>query len=468
MQSYAEAGEDGLALQHYAACRTLLREELGIAPGAEIESLRLRLANGRDGEPAESHAPPKATAEAADAAPILPDRPSIAVLPFQNLSGDPEQDYFAEGVVEEIIIALSRLRWLFVIARNSSFAYRGRSVDMKQVGRELGVRYVLDGSIRKSADRIRITGELIDAATGAHIWADRFEGRLEDIFALQDQMTASVVGEIAPRLVQAEIERVQRKPTESLDAYDHFLRGLSNMHKWTREGNDAALSHFYRAIALDPNYAAAHALAARTYVQRNFGGWMSDRASEVAEAERLARRAAALGQDDAVALSTAGFALSDICGAAEDGDAYIEKAIALNPNLASAWLFSGWVKASKGEADVALERLAHAKRLSPNDPQDFSLQAAMAFAHFVAGRYPEGLACAESAERTKQNFLFAILVTAVCGALAGRNEDARKAMLRVRQIDPTLSFSLASTMQTMRPEDFVRWKEGLRKAGLLE
>ncbi len=463
MQSYADTGEDGLALQHYSACRNLLKSELGIAPGRDIELLRQRLLQRVPASPALA-----TEAVVTNSAPTLPDKPSIAVLPFQNLSGDPGQDYFADGVVEEIIVALSRIQWLFVIARNSSFAYKGKSVDVKQVGRELGVRYVLDGSLRKSADKIRITGELIDAATGAHIWADRFEGRLEDIFALQDQMTASVVGEISPRLQQAEIDRVQRKPTDSLDAYDNFLRGLANLHKWTREGNDAALTHFYRAIELDPNFAAAHGLAARTYVARSSSGWISDYVKEFTEAERLARRAAELGHDDAVALSTAGFALSDICGHVDDGDAYVERALALNPNLASTWLFSGWVKASKGEAALALERLAYAKRLSPNDPQDFSRQCAMSFAHFVAGNYLEGLACAEASLRFRHPLLFPLLSIAICAALAGRNEQARKAMAGIRQINPTLRISLISTYQAMRPEDFVRWKEGLRLAGMPE
>jgi TolB-like protein len=467
MQSYAEAGEDGLALQHYAACRNLLKAELGITPGEEIEALRLRLARGRNGGSTESRVQ-KVAAEAQPFLPGLPDKPSIAVLPFKNLSGDPEQDYFADGVVEEIIIALSRLHWLFVIARNSSFAYKGRAVDVKQVGRELGVRYVLEGSVRRAADRVRISGQLIDAASGTCLWADRFEGSTGDIFDLQDQVTASVVGEIAPKLQQAEIERIKHKPTESLDAYDHFLRGIASLHTWTSEGNQQALSHFYRAIELDPQYAAAYGMAARAYVQRNSGGWMIERTREVAEAERLARRAVELGQEDAVALSTAGFALSDICGAVDDGDAYIERALALNPNLASAWLFSGWVKASKGEAALALERLTYAKRLSPNDPQDFSCQAAMSFAHFVAGNYLEGLACAQAALRIKTNFLFPLLSIAICGTLAGRDEQSRKAIARVRLIDPTLRISLISTIQTMRPEDFVRWKEGLRKAGLLE
>ena len=198
----------------------------------------------------------------------MPDKPSIAVLPFQNMSGDPEQDYFADGIVEEIITELSRTRWLFVIARNSSFTYKGRAVDVKQVGRELGVRYVLEGSVRKAGSRVRITGQLVDTATGAHLWAERFDGGLEDIFDLQDQVTARVVGAIAPKLEQAEIERAKRKPTESLDAYDYFLRGLAVCHEWTREANNEALSLFYKAIELDPNFAAAYAFAARCYGRR--------------------------------------------------------------------------------------------------------------------------------------------------------------------------------------------------------
>ena len=195
-----------------------------------------------------------ALAEARAPVLALPDKPSIAVLPFQNMSGDPEQEYFADGIVEDIITALSRMRWLFVIARNSSFTYKGRAVDVKQVGRELGVRYVLEGSVRKAANRVRITGQLIDASTGAHLWADRFDGALEDIFDLQDQVTASVVGAIAPKLEQAEIERAKRKPTESLDAYDYYLRGMASFHQWTREGNNEALPLFYKAIELDPRF----------------------------------------------------------------------------------------------------------------------------------------------------------------------------------------------------------------------
>jgi tetratricopeptide (TPR) repeat protein len=341
-------------------------------------------------------------------------------------------------------------------------------VDVKRVGRELGVRYVLEGSVRKSAHRLRINGQLIDASTGAHLWADRFDGALENIFDLQDQVTANVVGAIAPKLELAEIERVKRKPTESLDAYDYFLRGMAGLHKWSREGNDEAISHFYRAIDLDRNFAAAHGLAARAYVQRNSGGWITDRAHEIGEAARLARRAVELGQDDALALCTAGFALADICGEVTDGDAFIDKAIELNPNLAWAWVFSGWVKASIGKPDIALQRLARAVRLSPNDPQAFSAQAAMAFAHFIAGQYAEGLSRAEAAERNRPSYLLPKVTAAACAALGGRLTEARNAVARIREIDSDFRISKVGTLQYMQPDDLARWAEGLRIAGLPE
>ncbi len=211
----------------------------------------------------------------------LPDSPSIAALPFQNWSGDPEQEYFADGMVEDIITALSRNRWLFVIARNSSFTYKGRAVDVKQVGRELGVRYVLEGSVRKAANRVRITGQLVDATSGVHLWADRFEGPLDDIFELQDQVAMSVVGAITPTLERAEIERAKRKPTESLDAYDYYLRGMTNFHRGTREPISQAMSLFNKATQLDPDFASAYAMEAWCHFWRKVNGWMADRTRRV-------------------------------------------------------------------------------------------------------------------------------------------------------------------------------------------
>ena len=256
-----------------------------------------------------------------------PDKPSIAVLPFANLSSDPEQEYFADGIVEDIITALSRARWLFVIARNSSFTYKGRAVDIKQVGRELGVRYVLEGSVRKAAGRLRIAGQLIDASTGAHIWADRFEGTLGDIFDLQDQVTTSVIGALMPKLEQAEIDRVKRKPTESLDAYDHYLRGLAVVYRWTKDANNEALRFFYRAIELDPQFALAYGFAAWCYSQRKANRWVTDQSDEFTEAVRLAYAAVEWGKDDAAALAKGGDAIAFSGGDLDAGGLYLDRAL---------------------------------------------------------------------------------------------------------------------------------------------
>jgi TolB-like protein/class 3 adenylate cyclase/Flp pilus assembly protein TadD len=397
------------------------------------------------------------------------DKPSIAVLPFQNMSGDPEQEYLADGIVEEIITALSRFRQLFVIARNSSFTYKGRAVDVKQVGRDLAVHYVLEGSVRRAGGRVRITGQLIDAASGAHLWADRFEGGVEDIFDLQDQVTARVVAAIAPKLEAAEIERTKHKPTESLDAYDEFLRGMAGFHQWSKESNEEGLRHFYRAIQLDPNYAAAYGMAARMYVQANAGGWVTDRAHDLAETERLALKAAELGPDDAVALANAGFALSDILGHFEDADAMLERALALNPNLAWAWLYSAWVKISLGESGIALERIEQALKLSPNDPQTPSFHLARGSAQFYAGRFAEAFASAETAIRLRPGFLFYICVAAASAALDGRMSEAQRMVARMLQINPALRLADVATLIPMRrAEDSARWVEGLRKAGVPE
>ena len=395
----------------------------------------------------------------------LPDKPSIAVLPFANMSGDAEQEYFSDGISEDLITDLSKVSALFVIARNSSFTYKGHAVDVKQVGRELGVRYVLEGSVRKAANRVRITAQLIDAATGTHLWADRFDGGLEDIFALQDQVTASVVGAIAPKLEQAEIERAQRKPTESLDAYDYYLRAHASIHPWTREGNEEALKLFYRAIELDPGFASAYGMAAWCWFQRKASGWIEDRAHETAETERLARRAAELGKDDAVALSAAGFVLAYVVHDMAAGVPFIDRAVALNPNLAWAWLYSGWARIWLGQPDAAIEHLAHAMRLSPLDPLIADVQAAIAHAHFFAGRYDEAASWAAMAVDSR----IAPYIAAAGNALAGHGEEASKAVTRLRQLDPSLSISnLREVLGPYRPEDLAKYEAGLRKAGLPE
>jgi TolB-like protein len=399
----------------------------------------------------------------------IPDRPSIAVLPFTNLSGDPEQEYFADGIVEDITTALSRMRWLFVIARNSSFAFKGRALDAKQIGRELGVRYLLEGSVRKAANRVRITGQLIDAATGGHLWADRFDGPLDDIFDLQDQVTASVVGAIAPKLQQAEIERARHKPTESLDAYDYFLRGTASLYRWTREGNNEALMLFYKAIELDPDFTTAHGMAAWCYVLRQSNGWTADRPNELAEIMRLAERVTESGKDDAVALSFGGLALGRVAGDLEGGAALIDRALVLNPNLAAAWHASGWVRSFQRDTDVALEHVARAMRLSPLDPLMFAMQMVTGHAHYIAGRYAEAATWAEKALREQPNLLPTIRLLAATNALSGRLEEARKAIARGRALDPGMRISnLKDRVGPFHPEDFARYADALRLAGVPE
>jgi TolB-like protein len=399
----------------------------------------------------------------------LPDKPSIAVLPFQNMSGDPEQDYFADGMVEEIITALSRMGWLFVIARNSTFTYKNRAVDVKQVGRELGVRYVLEGSVRKAADRVRITGQLIDAATGGHLWAERFDGTLENIFDLQDHVAASVVGAIAPKLEQVEIERAKRKPTDRLDAYDFFLRGIAKLHEGNKTANDEALRLFYRAIERDPQYASACGMAAYCYAWRRANGWMTEPARELGEAARLATRAVELGRDDPIALCWGGFALARALGDLDRGGAFIDQALALNPNLAAAWGFSGRVRVYRGELELAIEHLARAMRLSPRDPEIYGFQGSTAYAHFFAGRIDEASTWAETAMRENANFLPVTAIAAASHALAGQKEKANAAMARLRQIDPKLRLTtLKDEFTFRRAEDIALLAEGLRMAGLPE
>jgi TolB-like protein/class 3 adenylate cyclase len=401
----------------------------------------------------------------------LPDKPSIAVLPFTNMSGDPEQDYFADGVVEEIITALSHFRQLFVIARNSSFTYKGRAVDVKQIGRELGVRYVLEGSVRKAANRVRITGQLVDTATGAHLWAERFDGGLSDIFDLQDQVTESVVGAIAPAVEKAEIERAKRKPTESLDAYAIYLRGLARFYQFAnRQANDEALRLFNSAIELDPDFASAYSRAASCYVYAKANGWISVTANEIAEVTRLAQRAVELGKDDAIALAAAGQALVYVVRDLGVGAGLIDRALGLNSNLAEAWFYGGWVKNWLGEPEPALERFARAMRLNPLDPRATEIRIGTAHAHFFLGRYDEAASWAAMALQDNPDNQAGLRIDAAGNAMAGRPEQAHKAVARLRQLNPTLRVSTLKNVlgPYRRAEDLSLYEEGLRQAGLPE
>jgi TolB-like protein/Flp pilus assembly protein TadD len=397
----------------------------------------------------------------------LPDKPSIAVLPFTNFSGDTEQAYFADGMVDEIITALSRIPWLFVIARTSTFSYRNKSIDIRQIGRELGVRYVLEGSVRKEANRVRIMPQLIDASTGTHLWAERFEGSIDRIFELQDQVTERVVGAIGPKLQQAEIERIRHKPTENLDAYDYFLRGVASFHLLTKHDIEEAISLFGKAIEIDPNYASACGMTALCYIRRKASRCMADEEKETSDALRLARSAVDLAADDSIALSTGGFALAYLGGDLDDGAAFIDRALELSPNLAYAMIFSGWVRILLGDQETAIEHFTRSMRLSPLDPFIMSSYSGVAFAHLLSGRFDEAASWAEKALRLQPKYFFTNVVCASVEAHCGRMENAQQAIIRIREADPTLRISNLRDLEPLRrPEQFAIWADGMRKAGL--
>jgi len=425
------------------------------------------------GDVKETAAPEIAASEGAEAAQPegtglpVPDRPSIAVLPFLNLSGDPSQDYFVDGVVDDIISALSRMRWLFVIARNSSFTYKGRAVDVKQVGRELGVRYVLEGSVRKAANRVRITGQLVDALAGANLWSERFESALDDLFELQDEMAASIVGALAPHLETAEIERARRKPTESLDAYDYYLRGMWKFRQVSRSAIDEAMPMFYEAIQRDPEFASAYAMAAWCHSWRKLSRWLTDLEREIAEGTRLARRAVQLGQDDAVALAASAHALAHLSRDLDSGIALLDRALVLDPNLAAGWYLGGFLRIWRGEPDDAIGRIARGMRLSPLGPDMQRMEVGTAMAHLLAGRPDDALSWAEKASRHMSDHAFPISILAACYTRAGRRDEAKLVTQQLCRLDPALRLSnLDEWLPFRRPQDLDNFADALREAGL--
>jgi adenylate cyclase len=411
---------------------------------------------------------PATTPAKTEAAPALalPEKPSIAVLPFQNMSGDPEQEYFADGMVEDIITALSRFKSLFVIARNSSFVYKGKAVDIKQVGRELGVRYVLEGSVRKSGNRVRITGQLIEAVSGRHLWADKFDGALEDVFGLQDQITTSVVGLLAPTLEQAEIERAKQKPTDRLDSYDLYLRGVALVNR--RESLSEARGLFTRAFEQDPEYGAAWAMAAWTLLgeQATRGIPLTDELR--ADAIRFARTGAAEGSDDAYALARCAHVLTYLGHEYDRGASMVEQAVTLNPNLAVAWYSRGWVSLMCGNNERAVESFERMLRLSPLDPLRVYAWNGSAFALFHLGRYEEGRAVAEKSLQFASNAhtLAALIMNAVG---AGRTDEAREAAARLVALQPGFRTSHVHEAFPVRSqEERDRIASTLREAGVPE
>jgi len=399
----------------------------------------------------------------------LPDKPSLAVLPFQNMTGDPEQEYFVDGMVEEVTTAISRLPWLFVIARNSSFTYKGKAVDVKQVARELGVRYVLEGSVRKSGNRVRITGQLIDTTTGAHIWADRFDGALDDIFELQDQVASGIAGAIVPKLRQFEIERAARKPTANLDAYDLYLRALAQSYRFTEEGFAEAIVLARKALAIDPSYAPAAALVGRCRGHQRGQGWGALSAADIGEACRLARQAIEAERDDAETISLAAWALFRLAGEVEIAAAALDRALALNPNAAHAWWARGHIHATRNQPEAAIEAIERARRLSPFDPYTFFYAVNIAVAHLAARRFEQAVEWADRALHGQPRMVTAMRVKAVALAHLGHLDEARAELARVLVIDPKLTIAgFREFLHFAAPEVRELYVTGLRLAGLPE
>jgi adenylate cyclase len=403
----------------------------------------------------------------ASSGPALPDKPSLAVLPFQNMSGDPDQEYFADGMVEEITTAIARLPWLFVIARNSTFTYKGQAIDVKQVGRELGVRYVLEGSVRKAGGRVRITAQLIDALSGTHLWADRFDGSLEDVFDLQDRVAISAAGVIEPTLRQAEIERARRKRPDSLDAYDLYLRALPFAYASMPEDADKALGFLEKPIKLEPDFAAAHAIIAWCHEQRYLRGGLDE--DEQTIALRHARLAIAAGGDDATALAIAGL----VIGFLEPRDYEIavsafDRALALSNSSALALSFSAITRAWHGESTVAIEQAEQALRFSPFDSLSNLRYMAIAIAHFVAGRFEESATAANRAAQGQPRFSPPYWMRAAALANLGRVDEAKIMALRLLEVQPQFTIASITSAPFANPEILAALGNALRRVGLPE
>jgi adenylate cyclase len=408
-------------------------------------------------------------AQAAGAQPALalPDKPSIAVLPFENMSGDPEQEYFADGMVEEIITALSRFKWLFVIARNSSFTFKGRAVEIKEVGRRLGVRYVLEGSVRKASGKVRITGQLIDAVTGAHIWADRFERDLTDVFALQDEVTVAVVSAIQPKLLQTEIAMAARRRPENLTAYDFFLRAMQQYYLSTRDGVAEGIRLAHLALELDPRFGFVAALAGLCHMQNVLLGHAVDPQFDRMEAVRLFRLALSADDDDPDTLAMAANISAFMVGDCESEIEMADRAVALNPNSYRAWHSRGWVYRNAGLPEEALRSFERAIHVSPVDPELYRLFVGMGQVLIELGRFDEAIVAGKKAQRQNPSFPTAYRCLASAFAHLGRDAEAREAAVRVLELDPAYTISSSAIARGGR-SGLKLFIEGLRKAGLPE
>ena len=396
----------------------------------------------------------------------LPDKPSVAVLPFSNLNGDPEQEYFTDGMVEDIVAGLSRIKWLFVVARNSSFTYKGMAVDVKRVGRELGVRYLLQGSLRKDGNRVRISAHMVEAETGGHLWTERFDRALDDIFELQDEIALNVVGAIEPSLRKAEAERVKRKRPDNLDAYDLVLQSQSDVYSGMPARVTKALILLERALALEPDYALAHAFAAMCHhcLFLRAGLREENRAASISHAQAAIQH----GQDDALALTFAGFSIGMDGHDHDAGFAALEAALAVSPSSAITYNVGGVMFGWAGEAERAIEWGERAMRLSPFDPWAWSAFHAFALGHFHRGRYEEAARAARKAVQLNPGHSISYMLLVAPLAKLGRLKEAEVAAARVLELQPGFRYSRQFSGVDCAPALAASLGEALHAAGLPE
>jgi len=466
LQSIAKPGGVCISGATYDQVRKALPVTFVDLGAQQVKNIQEPIRAYQVGSPSETQEAALARVVEAESPPPLPDKPSIAVLPFQNMSGDPEQEYFADGMVEEIITALSRFKWLFVIARNSSFTFKGKAVDIKEVGRRLGVRYVLEGSVRKAAGKVRIAGQLIDAVTGAHIWADRFERDLSDVFALQDEVTVAVVSAIQPKLLQTEIAMATRRRPDNLTAYDCYLRAMPQFYLSTREGFAETIRLAHRALEMDPRFGLIAALASACHSNSVLLGYAIDPQFDRKEAVRLCRLALSVDDSDPETLAIATVVSAWMVGDCESSIELADRAVALNPNSFLAWHGRGWVYNIAGLPEEAVQSFERAIRMSPVDPLLHSSFAGMGYAFIELGRFDEAILAGKKALRQNPSYSSAFRCLASAYAHLGRDAEAREAAARLLEVDP--AFTISSWIARGGRSNAKLTIEGLRKAGLPE